>query len=108
MLSAVSYPREHLVPARSLSIVPGIPTTFIPCSSSNIFPPSSDPFPPIITRESIPYLSSVCFAFNLPSLVLNSRHLADFKIVPPLLTIFLTDLALSFLMSSDINPSYPL
>ena len=53
VLRAVSYPREHLVPARSLSIVPGMPTNFIPCSSSNIFPPSSDPFPPITIRESI-------------------------------------------------------
>ena len=77
----------------------------MPCSSSKTLPPSKDPFPPMITRESISYLSKVCLAFNLPSLVLNSWHLADFKIVPPLLTIFLTDLAFSFLMTSDINPS---
>ena len=108
MFKAVSYPRLHLVPTKSLSIVPGIPITLIPCSSSNKSPPVREPFPPITTNEPIPCLSSVCLALTRPSLVLNSKHLADFNIVPPLFTMLLTPLALSFTKSSVIRPSKPL
>ena len=105
---AVSYPKVLLVPARSLSIVPGIPTTLTPCSSSKILPPSKEPLPPITTSELMPYLSKLFLALSLPSFVLNSKHLADFRIVPPLFTIFFTERAFSFLISSEISPSNPL
>ena len=96
------------MPTKSLSMVPGIPIVFIPCSSSRSIAPVNEPLPPITTSESIPYLSNVDLAFILPSFVLNSRHLADFRNVPPLLTILFTPRALSFTKSSLINPSYPL
>ena len=108
VFSAVSYPNVHLVPTKSLSIVPGIPIVFIPCSSSSNIAPVSEPFPPITTRESISYLSKLVFAFFLPSFVLNSKDLADLRIVPPLLTILFTPRALSLTKSSIINPSKPL
>ena len=104
----MSYPNVHLVPTKSLSIVPGIPIVLIPCSFSNIRAPFNDPLPPITTSESMSYLSKVALALSLPSFVLNSKHLADFKIVPPLLIILFTPLALSLTRSSEIKPSYPL
>ena len=62
-------------------------------SSSKIIAPVKDPSPPMTIRESILFLIKFSKAFFLPALVLNSRDRADFKIVPPLLIILLTDLA---------------
>ena len=77
----------------------------MPCSSSKRSAPVKEPLPPITTKESIPCLSKFFFAIALPSLVLNSRLLADFNIVPPLLTILFTPLALSLTKSLEISPS---
>ena len=105
VFNAVSYPKVHLVPTKSLSMVPGIPITLIPCSCSNRRAPVKEPFPPITTNESISYLSNVDLALILPSFVLNSLHLADFRMVPPLLTILFTPLAFSLTNLSEIRPS---
>ena len=64
-------------------MVPGTPITFMPNSSQKIFAPVKVPSPPIQTNPSIPAFWHCSKAFCLPSLVLNSRERADFKIVPP-------------------------
>ena len=66
--------------------------------------PSREPFPPITIKASILFFFIVAKAFSLPSLDLNSSHLADLRIVPPLLMIFYTLLADIFVIFSLTRP----
>ncbi len=85
-------------------MVPGIPITGKLYSLLKITPPVKDPSPPITTSPSIFCLIKFWCAFFLPSEVLNSSDLADFKIVPPLLMILLTLRAVSVVKSPSIIP----
>jgi len=90
-----------------LSIVPGIPIAGNP-NSLNLLAPLNEPSPPITTRQSIPYFLRTLTAIFLPSSVLNSSHLEDFNIVPPLCIISPTDDKFISCTSSSIRPLYPL
>ena len=89
----------------SLSIVPGIPIIGKLYSSLKITAPVKVPSPPITTMASISCSFKFSKACALPSLVLNSVDLADFKIVPPLFIILFTLLAVSSIKSPSISPS---
>jgi len=92
----------------SLSIVPGIPTTFIPCSLESASAPRYDPSPPITTIPSISLFLRLCAAIALNLGSLNSRHLAVNKRVPPLSIIPDTKRSSIGKISSLSIPRYPL
>ncbi|MNL54288.1 hypothetical protein D3C87_1776090 [compost metagenome] len=60
-----------------------MPITGILYSLEKYSAPVNVPSPPIATRASIPADFIFSYAFALPSFVLNSRHLAVLRIVPP-------------------------
>ena len=90
----------------SLSIVAGIPIAGIP-ARDNFCAPLNVPSPPTVTIASKPKYLQVLTAFCKPSSVINSKHLAVYKIVPPFLEIPSTDLASSSITSPFISPLYP-
>ena len=94
-----------VVPKISLSIVPGIPIIGNLYSSLKMTAPVNDPSPPITTIPSISFSFKFWNAFARPSFVLNSLERADFKIVPPLLIILFTLLAVNSIKSPSISPS---
>ena len=101
MLRHVSNPRVKSVPLMSLSIVPGIPTTFIPCSLERASAPRYDPSPPITTIPSISLFLRLFAAIALNLGSLNSRHLAVYRIVPPVWIINEFHLCLLFQIQND-------
>ena len=107
VLQAVSYPMVRSVPKRSLSMVPGMPTTGMPCSSHRRWPPVKVPFPPITTSPSMPCWRICAAASARPSGVRKRSDRADISTVPPISKMFLTLLVLSSVVSPAINPSYP-
>ena len=76
--------------------------------SLSFWAPANEPSPPITTKQSILYFLRIFTAFNLPSSVLNSSHLEDFNIVPPLCIISPTEDKFISVKSSSSNPLYPL
>ena len=90
---AVSYPIVKSEPLRSLSIVPGIQMVGILKRLESLSAPRAVPSPPIGISASIPYSFKLVYAFFVPSSVLNSRHLAVLRMVPPKWIIFPTERA---------------
>jgi hypothetical protein len=72
VLTAVSYPMVKSVPDRSLSIVPGTPTTGIACWRSSASAPVKVPLPPMATRPSIPAARRFAAAASRPASVWNA------------------------------------
>ena len=96
------------MPCKSLSIVPGIPTTGKLNSCCSFKAPVNDPSPPITINPSISLSFKFLYAVLRPSTVLNSSHLAEYKNVPPLLIIPLTLLVFNTFVLFSIRPEKPL
>ncbi len=107
VLIAVSNPMVQSEPHKSLSMVPGNPTTGNPVSWPNFNAPVKVPFPPITTSPSTPASTRLMCARFRPSGLMKSWQRADFKMVPPRPRIFATDLTCKRLKSPSMSPWYP-
>ena len=83
MATAVSYPKVVSVAERSLSMVFGHPTTWMPKSSCNRLATPKVSSPPMATRASTPNSSSLFATFSASPSFLYGLVREEPRMVPP-------------------------